>query len=114
MESKLLVFWAGMPNGRLCGRCAVLRRFVLQQPPETRQPHQQQQEQQHGEPEGRSVLLSPSQRDSDDNDGGDDDKSTHSRYGQKYRLLLEWGLRIKRSLRVKIPRVRHRLLSPDV
>lgn len=55
--SKLLVSWAGMPNGRLCGRCAVLRRFVLQQPPETCQPQQQQQEQQHGEPEGRSAVF---------------------------------------------------------
>lgn len=57
--SKLLIFRAGMPDGRLCGRCAVLRRFVLQQPPEAWQPQQQQQEQQHWEPEGRddSVMM---------------------------------------------------------
>lgn len=88
MESKLLVFWAGMPNGWLCGRCAVLRRFVLQQPPEARQPQQQQQEQQHREPEGRSTLFSWLQRDRDGNNGSDDDKSTCSTFTQSYRPLL--------------------------
>lgn len=48
---------AGVPDGRLCGRSAVLWRFVLQQPPEAWQPQQQQQEQQHGEPEGRSHNM---------------------------------------------------------
>lgn len=79
-----------MSNGRLRGWCAVLRRFVLQQPPETRQPQQQQQKQQHGEPEGRSALFSPLQHDSDYNHGGDDDKSAHGGYGQNYGQLPNW------------------------